>query len=253
MTTATTCEDCGTTVEGEDVQAMGDAFIAHVRSDHPDWPFPDVAVRNYAEAGLRLTGSTERLDEIGAIEVHRVTPDRIDDWLQFFDHDAFAGFRPWAACYCAEPHVHPKGAAPEDADSRPWQENRALMQELLGNGTAYGYLAYVDGKPAGWVNASLRKDYALYRDDDDTDATTVGVSCFIIAPPYRRHGVALALLDQVLADAPERGATHVEAYPFTPARPDDAGNFRGPLAMYEANGFEMVEQRDRYAVVRKAV
>ena len=28
------------------------------------------------------------------------------------------------------------------------------MIERVGNGGAYGYLAHVDGTPAGWVNAS---------------------------------------------------------------------------------------------------
>ena len=32
-------------------------------------------------------------------------PDHLDDWLAFFDHDAFVD-RPWlAACYCLEQHA----------------------------------------------------------------------------------------------------------------------------------------------------
>jgi len=30
------------------------------------------------------------------------------------------------------------------------------MVDLLTNNQAFGYLAYADGRPAGWVNASLR-------------------------------------------------------------------------------------------------
>jgi GNAT superfamily N-acetyltransferase len=86
-------------------------------------------------------------------------------------------------------------------------------------------LAYVDDRPAGWVNASLRADYSLHpgEDDDPPGTEVVGVSCFIVAPPYRRHGLAAALLDRVLADAPERGAVWVEAYPFTEDREGDGG------------------------------
>src|SRR5258708_15639517 len=98
------CE-CGATISGDDMSALGDAFIAHVRAEHTDWPFPDAAVRNYAEATQRLTGSKERLDVIGEIVVHPVTSDRLDDWAYFFDHDGFVDNPAWAACYCHEPPV----------------------------------------------------------------------------------------------------------------------------------------------------
>ena len=83
------------------------------------------------------------------------------------------------------------------------------MTERLRGGATFGYLAYVDGRPAGWVNASLRSDYGLYRkvDPDGPEPTSViGVSCFVIAPPFRRHGIASALLGRVIADAAARGA-----------------------------------------------
>jgi hypothetical protein len=145
------CEACGAAVEGgaPGVDAFADAFLAHVRADHPEWPFPDGAVRNYAEATQRLTGSTERLESIGAVEVHAVTGERLDDWLAFFDHDAFAGKPEWAACYCTEPHLLARGTPPDQSESRPWRENRQMMVDLLRGGRSFGYLAYAGGRPAG--------------------------------------------------------------------------------------------------------
>jgi GNAT superfamily N-acetyltransferase len=248
-----TCE-CGTTIAGGDLGGLGDVMIAHVRADHPDWPFPDMAIRNYAEATQRLTGSTERLDAIGEIAIHPVTEDRLDDWADFFDHDGFVGNPAWAACYCLEPHVvTPDNEPGEDS---PWRQQRARMLEMLGDGRAFGYLAYVDGTAAGWVNASKRSDYALYRlgaGANPADGDVVGISCFVIAPPYRRHGLARQLLDRVVADAPARGVTFVEAYPPTEAREGDGANFRGPVSMYEDTGFEAIEQRGRNTVMRRRV
>src|SRR5262249_26379124 len=83
------------------------------------------------------------------------------------------------------------------------------MIERLRGGTTYGYLAYVGDRVAGWVNASLRAEYGLFRKvdvDGPTPSSVIGVSCFVIAPPFRRHGVAAALLDRVVADAATRGA-----------------------------------------------
>jgi GNAT superfamily N-acetyltransferase len=250
-----TCFECGTKVEAPDLAELGDGLVAHARADH-EWPFPDQAIRNYAEATQRLTGGAERLPELGAVEVHPITEERIDDWRAFFDHDAFVGTPEWAGCYCLEPHKAVPGEDPQDVPH--WSENRAAMIGRLRDGRAFGYLAYLDGRPAGWVNASMRSDYSLYcRGDgaDPADDQVIGVACFIIAPPYRRHGMAAMLLDRVLADAEGRGAAWIEAYPFKEgvARPDDAGGFRGPRAMYDQRGFSQVAERERDIVVRRPV
>ena len=135
----------------------------------------------------------------------------------------------------------------------PSREKRARMIELFRSGGVFGYLAYVDGRPAGWLNASTRADYRMFRRDDADDACTIGLACFAVAPPYRFHGVSKALLDRALADAPERGASWVEAYPFNPDRPNDNPDFRGPRSMYDARDFTEVKVRAHDTVVRRPV
>jgi GNAT superfamily N-acetyltransferase len=249
----TGCFGCDQIIEADDPEAVADRFVAHAAESH-NWSYPEEALRNYArnyaEASERLTGGTERLSEIGEITVHSVTEDRIDDWLDFFDHDGFAGNPDWAACYCLEPH----NPGTEEDPERLWSDNRAAMAERLRTGGAFGYLAYVDGKTAGWVNASPRSDYALYRlvDPDGPDpASVIGVSCFVIAPPFRRHGVAAALLDYVIVDSPARGASWIEGYPHNEPEEGDSGHFRGPRSMYDARGFEPVEVREGDTVMRR--
>lgn len=242
-----TCFECSATLNADDLAGLADAFLAHGRDKH-EWPFTDQAIRNFAEATQRLTGSSERLDAIGIVEVAPVTAERVDDWLSFFDHDAFAGKPEWAGCYCFEPHDYDPANPP--TETHHWSYPRQQMTERLRDGRTRGYLAYVDGRAGGWVNASLRSEYALYRNGDN-DAAVIGVSCFIIAPPYRRHGLAEQLLDRVIAEAPSRGATAIEAYPFLTVGDEAASNFRGPRSMYEKRGFEEVSRTDRHAVMRK--
>lgn len=247
------CFGCDVVVEADDAEGVADAFVAHAAEAH-EWEYPEEALRNYArnyaEARERLTGSTEWLPEIGEIEIHPVTEDRIEDWLGFFDHDGFAGNPDWASCYCLEPH----DPAPEEMPERRWTHNRETMAGRLRDGRAFGYLAYVDGKPAGWVNASSRADYTAWYQSPDAEPSAesvIGVSCFVIAPPYRRHGVAGALLDRVIADAGARNASWVEAYPHKQPEDGDGGQFRGPKSMYDARGFEPVEVREHSTVVRR--
>ena len=246
------CFGCDALIEADDSNAIVDTFVAHGQESHT-WSYPLEALRNYArnyaDATQRLTGSTERRPEIADIAVHPVTADRIDDWLQFFDHDGFAGNPDWASCYCLEPHVP---ATPEHPE-RAWRETRATMAERLRGCATFGYLAYVGGQPAGWVNASLRSEYGLFRDvvsDGPAAASVIGISCFVIAPPFRRHRVASALLDRVIADAAGRGASWIEAYPHNTPQETDASHFRGPRSMYDVRGFTAIKVRDRDTVMR---
>jgi GNAT superfamily N-acetyltransferase len=249
------CFECAAFLEAADVDAAVLAFVAHGRQSHT-WAYPEEAVRNYArnyaEATERLTGDTQRLSKIGDVTVHPVTEDRVDDWLRFFDHDGFADNPDWASCYCLHPHTPPTPEQPE----LPWRDTRSAMIGRLRSRGTFGYLAYVDGRTAGWVNASLRRDYGLYRGvdpDGPAPQSVVGVSCFVIAPPFRQHGVAAALLDHVIADAASRGASWIEGYPHNAPQANAAAHFRGPRSMYEARGFSSVETREHYTVMRRAV
>ena len=246
------CFACEALIEAADADAVADAFVAHGQERHA-WKHPEEAIRNYArnyaEAAGRATGGTERLPEIGEITVQPVTADRVSDWLHFFDYEAFAGNPSWGSCYCLEPHV----PATPDLPERPWRESRAAVADRLRGGTTFGYLAYAGGRTAGWVNASLRSQYGLYQLVDrggPAPSSVIGVSCVVVAPPFRRHGIAAALLDRVIADAAARGASWIEGYPHHKPEANDAGHFRGPRSMYDARGFVAIETREHDTVMR---
>jgi hypothetical protein len=238
---------CGAIIEADDLEAYGRAGLAHLREAHPELPYPDMAVRNTYEGEARMTGGAERLDTIGEVEIHPVTEDRIDDWLDFFDHHMAVGKPQNSACYCLEPHeLAPHQPRPQQAH---WTERRATMIDLLRGGHAFGYLAYVDGRPAGWVNASLRGNTTLFRrgDDADRDGRLLRHRRAVPGPwagptPARR----------VVADAPRRGVDAVEAYPGNPGVGTQP-NFRGPRKMFDEAGFQEVKIRTLDTVVRRPV
>jgi GNAT superfamily N-acetyltransferase len=232
------CFGCDASIEADGVDDVVDAFVVHGQERHT-WAYPEEAIRNYArnyaEASERLTGGTERLSEIGDVTVHSLSEDRVGDWLRFFDYEAFCGNPDWASCYCLEPHVPATPERPE----RPWCETRATMADRLRGGRTFGYLAYVDDRPVD--------------PDGPEPPSVIGVSCFVIAPPFRRHGIASALLDRVIADAPARGASWIEGYPHNAPEASDAGHFRGPRSMYDARGFVPITVREHDTVVRRSV
>jgi GNAT superfamily N-acetyltransferase len=252
----TRCFACDAVIEAPDAEGVANAFVAHGKESH-DWAsYPEQAIRNYArndaEARQRLTGDTERLPDIGEVSMHALTEDRLDDWLRFFDHEAFADDPSFASCYCLGPHRPPTEEEPE----RPWRENRREVLARLRNGSTFGYLAYVEGRVAGWVNASLRSEYGLFGDVDPNGPapeSVIGVSCFVVAPPFRRHGIAAALLDRVVADGAARGASWIEGYPHHEPADSDGGRFRGTPSLYLARGFQAVEVREHETVFRRRV
>lgn len=208
--------------------------------------------------GLRLAvdpsarAELARLPEIGEVEVRDVTPDRVGDYLDFFDHRAFRDFPAWQSCYCMETH---RDHTDEEWSERTGADNRADMQDMIRAGRVTALLAYVDGKPVGWCNygettrlSGVMRKLQL----DAADHEGVGsIACFVIAAPYRGHGVATKLLDVAVQRLRARGLRAIEAYPRRQDEGNDQAHYRGSLRMYEKAGFEQYRETDRYLVVRK--
>jgi GNAT superfamily N-acetyltransferase len=77
------------------------------------------------------------------------------------------------------------------------------------------------------------------------------VACFVIASPYRGHGVASRLLEVALDRLRAKGLRAVEAYPGRGVGSSAQSNYRGPLEMFLRAGFEPYRETERYVVVRK--
>ena len=240
-----TCGDCQVTVEAIDRDGLVAKALDHYSSLHPQWGLNQMAIENYLDAEERMTGGTERLPTIGDIEIKAVTRDQIADVLDFFDKDAYAGNPAWAGCYCMFFHRDD----PQLNGANSWRQNRADIEERLQTGETVAYVAYVDGKVAAWCNASPRSAYPTRRKGVDDDKVGV-VACFVIAPPYRRHGLARRLLDAAVEGFRSLGMEKVEAHPVL-GTDADAPNYHGPLQLYMDAGFKEVSRDDRFALVEK--
>ena len=192
-----------------------------------------------------------RLPEIGRIEVMDVTPDRVADYQEFFDHTAFRDYPQWQSCYCMETH---RTQTDEEWAARTAGDNRRDMSQALEEGKVTALLAYVDGKPVGWCNygETPRLNGVMHRFGlNVAEQQGVGsLACFVIAAPFRKHGVASALLETALERLRTRGVRVAEAYP-TRNSDSPQGNYRGPLQMFLRAGFEPYRETGRHLIVRK--
>lgn len=170
------------------------------------------------------------------IEVRAMAPELLQDFLAFFDHEAFADNPRWAFCYCQFMYVdHSK----VDWKSRTADENRAAACKRIGSRRMQGLLAYRNGAPVGWCNAAPRNMLDAFSDEPDPDAARLGqITCFVVAKAHRRAGVATALLHAACAQLKAQGLAIAEASPMKEAS-SDAQAHEGPLSMYLAAGFEV--------------
>ena len=209
--------------------------------------------------GLRLEhdaaaqAELARLPRIGPVEIRDVTPDRLGDYQEFFDHHAFRDYPAWRSCYCMETH---RTQGDEEWAARTAADNRRDMSEMISRRDVTALLAFVDGSPVGWCNygettklAGVMHRFALQADEQ----VGIGsVACFVISAPYRRHGVASRLLETALDRLRERGVKVVEAYPVK-ATDSPQSNYRGPLSMYLAAGFVPHRESGPFQIVRKTL
>src|SRR5437762_6364828 len=100
----------------------------------------------------------------GRLEIRALGPERLDDFLGYYDRDAFADNPWWAGCYCnfyeslTHPAENPDPSTPAFAPFRG--HNRAEKADRIRAGKAHGFLAYRDGKVVGWLNAQPKEAYA---------------------------------------------------------------------------------------------
>ncbi len=189
------------------------------------------------------------------LEIHPLSPERVDDYFAFFDRDAFADHPEWSMCYCTYFHFDEELEKQMDGCGR--QGLRDSARSLIDGGELTGYLAYAEGRVIGWCNAGEKMAYRRIRAErglweDDGGEKIKAVVCFIVVQDRRRQGVATRLLEQVIADARGEGYDYVEAYPATEAK-DCFEQFHGHASMYEKHGFTARKSLGFCSVLRKAL
>jgi ribosomal protein S18 acetylase RimI-like enzyme len=181
------------------------------------------------------------------VSVRPISPDQHEAVMHYFDMVAYADNPNWSRCFCMERLV-------ADYPTRTKQQNRESRSQLILSAKANGLVAYRLGRVVGWCHAAPKTE--LLNVEGPKDPKLGAIVCFVVAPDQRRQGVATTLLDAALEHLRKRGMTQAEAYPIL-GEIDQARwaqmNYVGPLSMYVKAGFEIVEQNEDRAVVRRAL
>lgn len=185
------------------------------------------------------------------IIIKPLSPDLLDDFVYYFDNIAFSDNPDWATCYC---HFYHFPGTNKQFFKRTKEENRNASKNLIIAGKMNGLIAFLDDKPVGWCNVNLKENYARipYKEEtSDSDKNIASIICFIIAPPYRKQGVARKLLKYACSLSKDKGYDLIEAYPRRGKELSDAHSYRGPFLLYKSEGFFTYKEFEDYYVMRK--
>ena len=206
------------------------------------------------------------------ITVRRLTPALLDDYLDFFDHRAFADGSPFYPCYCGAFNMSRDRIREElflraeknGGGAEAWRTAlRDSAAAMVRAGEIHGYLAYDGSVSVGWCNANDRLDYCRVGEFDLADVPedeppekdlrrgeVRSVVCFEIAPDHRGQGIAGLLLKKVCDDARAEGYAFVEAYPAKNEALQGMA-FTGPRRLYEKAGFTAAGEKGGMLIMRK--
>lgn len=191
------------------------------------------------------------------IEIRKLTPNLLDDYLNFFETVAHADNpdedRCYCVCWCSEDHR-------KSTDFSSPEKRRDLAIQYINRGAIEGYLAYCDGKVVGWCNTNTKSEclnciswirfMTHIQTTKMTDAKVKSIYCFAIAPSMKRKGIAAKLLERVCKDAIEDGFDFLEAYPNKKFI-NKFRDFMGPYDLYKKLDFTIYEEKEDVFVVRK--
>ena len=173
-----------------------------------------------------------------------LTPAIWDDFIALFgDHGA-------GGCWCMYWRITRKEFSNNHSEG-----NKRAMLSLVNSGFIPGIISYQDKRPIGWVSVAPREDFAslershtLKRVDD---RPVWSIVCFY-APKKERGYLLRRLITQAVDFAASHGASIIEAYPYSQARPGDGGEqYMGRVDALIEEGFKIIEQRGSKVFMRK--
>jgi ribosomal protein S18 acetylase RimI-like enzyme len=185
------------------------------------------------------------------IVIKPLTKENLDDFLNFFDNIAFTNNQSWSGCYCFYHHFD---GSNEEWEQRTAENNREAAVKLIQKGIMKGYLVFHEDKPVGWRNVNDKANFSGLVSNKETwdnfDKKICSIVCFIIAPEYRRKGLASQILNVICNDFSRNDYDYIEAYPRK-GELTSAEQYHGPSAMYANAGFTLYKEFEDYNVVRK--
>lgn len=192
------------------------------------------------------------------VEIKKLTPDLVEEYINFFDttphDDNIPEHTCYCECWCSADHRFGTGIPSRE-------ERREMAREYVKSGQIQGYLAYQDGRIVGWCNANTKTECLnciswirfmpeVNELEFDPNDKVKSIYCFLISPDMKRKGIARQLLQYACEDAAKDGFDYVEAYPEKDTT-NELKQFMGFYEVYKQFGFTVYQETSQKFVMRK--
>lgn len=191
-------------------------------------------------------------------EICRLTPEKMYDYLYFFENVAHTDNKEWGRCYCLD-YCSDHNAKISGFNDFDAEQRREYAMKYIKEGILQGYLAYDKGNVIGWCNTNTRGDclqcqgWQLISGStkiEEDNRKIKSIFCFTVAPDMRGKHVATAFLERVIKDAKKDGYEYLESYP-NKEETDMYYNYVGPIELYKKFGFEEWGETENRLIFRK--
>lgn len=150
-------------------------------------------------------------------------------------------------CWCMWPRLKKQ----DFQDGKENDGNKWSMKELVDSGKPTGILGFFEEIPIAWCAFAPREDFLkleksrVHKRIDDQPVWSI--PCFFIDKKFRRQGVSVQLLKEILRYAKELGIKIIEAYPTIPTQEKLPDSFAwiGLHKSFERAGFKIVDQTSK--------
>ncbi len=174
------------------------------------------------------------------IEIKKLNPDLIADYMAFHERLEFSHAPEWRGCYC---HFYHSTETPTEWTKEQIQRHKLEVERNIENRVMTGFLAYDNDLLIGWLNANDLKTYVRIKDSLEPyvkGKTCALAMCYLIDPNYRNQGIARQLLDAAMTYYRLKGYDGMLALPSS-TKDNKERQYHGSLHMYQEKGFEVLE------------
>jgi GNAT superfamily N-acetyltransferase len=183
------------------------------------------------------------------IHVEALSMTNVNHLITLLEAVDFSATPHWATCFCRFYYIN---CSYDDWKNRSAETNKQDTITAVRNHQMHGFLAFVEEKCVGWVNAT---DVLHLNRMEEAVRTHIGnqkwgaTICFVILNQYRGQKVATTLLAAAINHFKQQGYDGMLALPFDlPTNKEQ--EYRGPVSLYKTFGYQVVEVKDHTSLMK---
>lgn len=186
------------------------------------------------------------------IEIRRLVPERIEDYIRFHEGMDFTHAPQWKGCYC---HFYHSEKPAVSWDEKRILENKMEVIRKIDDRVMTGFLAYENRDVVGWLNAN---DLSIcvrlgngFQERFRNQRIAIAI-CFMVHPDYRRQGIARRMLDEAVRYYKSEGYDGIIGLPAQD-HTQSVKHYHGSYAMFKEQGFQYLEHIGDASLVFKSL